>query len=78
MREFRPEPDTSGALQPPNRYPPTAVGVDTREPEPDGRTFVRLPARRSVLMRVLQLAISIPVSAAARALKAAHGLVHRA
>jgi hypothetical protein len=34
MREFRSIPDPSGSLQPPRRYPPTAVGVATPEPEP--------------------------------------------
>lgn len=40
MREFRPVPDPSGALQPPRRDPPTAVGVATPEPEP-------VPSRRT-------------------------------
>ena len=78
MREFRPEPETSGALQPPNRYPPTAVGVDTPAPEPDGREFVRLPAKRSLFARALRLAIGIPVVGLALAFKRARGLVHRA
>ena len=32
--EFIPETQTSGALVPPGRRPPTAVGVETPEPEP--------------------------------------------
>ena len=40
MREFRPVPDPSGALQPPRRNPPTAVGVAMPEPEP-------VPSRRT-------------------------------
>ena len=32
--EFIPETQTRGALVPPGRLPPTAVGVQTPEPEP--------------------------------------------
>jgi hypothetical protein len=32
--DFTPETQTGGALEPPRRVPPTAVGVMTPEPEP--------------------------------------------
>lgn len=65
MREFRPVPDPSGALQPPRRDPPTAVGLLTPEPEPvpSGRTrFAGLwGANPSVLADVLRGIIGMPV-----------------
>jgi hypothetical protein len=42
MREFQPVPDPSGSLRPPDRWPPTAVGTETPEPEPESAP----PARR--------------------------------
>jgi hypothetical protein len=44
MREFQPVPDPSGSLQPPDRWPPTAVGTETPEPEPESAP----PARRGL------------------------------
>lgn len=35
--DFLPEPEPSGALAPPRRYPPTAIAVET--PPPPGRMF---------------------------------------
>jgi hypothetical protein len=65
MGEFRPVPDPSGARQPPRRYPPTAVGVETPEPEPvpSRRTrFARLWASNpSVLSDALRGIIEVPV-----------------
>ena len=36
--DFLPEPEPSGALAPPRRYPPTAIAVET-PPPPPGRMF---------------------------------------
>ena len=33
----RPQPEPRGALVPPRRYPPTAIGTDTPEPPPPHR-----------------------------------------
>ena len=78
MREFSPIPDPSGALQPPNRYPPTAVGVDTPEPDPAPAPFRRARQRHSFLRRVLNLAVGVPVYGAVLAVRALRGLIHRA
>ena len=59
MREFRPVPDPSGALQPPDRWPPTAVGTATPDPEP--RPFSRV-RRRSLLHRLVEGALGVSVS----------------
>lgn len=64
MREFRPIPDPSGSLQPPNRRPPTAVGAETPEPELPPRPRAeprRRPRRRPKLEAVLDVVLGIPV-----------------
>ena len=60
MREFRPIPDPSGSLQPPNRRPPTAVGAETPEPELPPRPLAE-PRRRTKLEAVLDVVLGIPV-----------------
>ncbi|HEX2091877.1 MAG TPA: hypothetical protein VHG28_05710 [Longimicrobiaceae bacterium] len=71
MREFLPIPDPSGSLQPPRRYPPTAVGVETPEPEPRLRTrFARIWASEpSLLADVLRFIFVAPARVASRAWK---------
>lgn len=62
---FHPIPQTSGALGPPDRHPPTAVGVATPPPPPNRGRIVRATpagpfrrAIRSALGGVRQLAAS--------------------
>jgi hypothetical protein len=61
MREFQPIPDPSGALQPPDRWPPTAVGAETPMPEPEpsrqGASLSRSHRMRRAVLRVL---VAIP------------------
>jgi hypothetical protein len=74
MSRFRPIPDPSGALQPPNRYPPTAVGVGTPEPDPRPAPPRRRAARGSLVTRVARGMVRIPLRAvniAARAVRRA-------
>lgn len=62
MREFRPVPDPSGSLQPPNRRPPTAVGAETPEPEPrpSPTSPRRGRRRRGRLAALLESTLAIP------------------
>lgn len=81
MTEFRPVPDPAGALDPPRRFPPTAVGAATPEPDPE-REPVRArarPARRgkSPLMSVLQVAIALPLVGLALGVRAVRQLVRQ-
>jgi hypothetical protein len=52
--EYVPEPLPGGSLGPPRRYPPTAVGVMTPEPEPapfarrSGTYYLLAPVLRAV------------------------------
>lgn len=64
MREFRPIPDPSGSLQPPNRRPPTAVGAETPEPELPPRPRPaprRRPQKHPRLEAVLDVVLGIPL-----------------
>ena len=63
MREFRPIPDPSGALEPPDRRPPTAVGAATPEPDPAPvpRRPVQRRAKRPRLEAVLDVVLGIPL-----------------
>jgi hypothetical protein len=64
-QEFRPEPDPSGALQPPDRVPPTAVGAGTpsaaSEPDPESRPSVRLRRIPSPALIMLKLVVALPL-----------------
>jgi hypothetical protein len=62
--EFTPEPEPSGSLEPPKRYPPTAVGTGTPNPDPEGESAAPPRARRrlpSSAMIMLQLLVAVPV-----------------
>jgi hypothetical protein len=61
MRDFEPIPDPSGALQPPNRLPPTAVGTETPEPEPFRRSSAVRSRPTSLLGSVLEAVLAVPV-----------------
>jgi hypothetical protein len=61
MREFQPIPDPGGALQPPNRRPPTAVGVETPDPEPAPRPSVPARQAQSLLESVLEVVLAVPI-----------------
>ncbi len=56
--DFTPETQSSGALEPPRRLPPTAVGVMTPEPEPaphsHHRSHARIPSPGEVLRPVFR------------------------
>lgn len=56
--DFTPETQPSGALEPPRRVPPTAVGVMTPEPEPGPHSHhhsrARVPSPAEVLRPVLR------------------------
>ena len=56
--DFTPEPQASGALEPPRRLPPTAVGVMTPEPEPrpysHHQSQARIPSPAEVLRPVFR------------------------
>ena len=56
--DFTPETEPSGALVPPNRLPPTAVGVMTPEPEPapyaHHNSHARIPSPGEVLRPVIR------------------------
>ena len=56
MRSFEPVPDPRGALRPPGRLPPTAVGVGTPEPPRRGpRSQGGVGRRPRILMICLKL-----------------------
>lgn len=75
MTEFKPIPDPAGSLEPPRRYPPTAVGAAT-PPEPPRRPVTaRAKARPSKLALALQLALILPLLGAKVAVRAAKKLV---
>ncbi len=63
MRDFEPVPDPSGALQPPNRLPPTAVGAATPDPDPRPAPRPSIPAvpKRSGLEKVLEAVLLVPL-----------------
>ena len=63
MAEFEPIPDPSGALQPPNRRPPTAVGAEASgpDPRPAPRPSVPLRPRASFLKRAAEVVLAVPV-----------------
>ena len=69
--EIIPETQTSGALVPPGRRPPTAIAVQTPEPEPAPyarhHSFARIPSPAEVL-RPLARAVVGAQREAARAL----------
>ena len=69
--EFIPETQTSGALVPPGRLPPTAIAVETPEPEPAPyarhHSSARIPSPAEVL-RPLARAVAGALREAARAL----------
>ncbi|HEY7566263.1 MAG TPA: hypothetical protein VH762_01720 [Gemmatimonadaceae bacterium] len=46
-----PQPEPSGALVPPRKYPPTAVAMST--PPPPERLFPRVTSQRPVLYRFI-------------------------
>ena len=56
--DLTPETQTSGALEPPRRLPPTAVGVMTPEPEPapysHHHSRARVPSPGEVLRPVFR------------------------
>jgi hypothetical protein len=66
MREFRPIPDPAGALQPPNRRPPTAVATATPEPNraPGAAGRPVRPKLTSVLLDSLAGFVAVPVALA--------------
>ena len=80
-QEFRPEPDPSGALQPPDRVPPTAVGAGTPspegEPELDPRAAVRLRRFPSPALIILRLVIALPLFGFELGRRAVRRLVRR-
>ena len=64
MREFRPIPDPAGALQPPNRRPPTAVATATPEPNRAPRA-AELASRRKLTAALLDFFagfIAVPIA----------------
>jgi len=65
MRDFAPIPDPSGALQPPNRRPPTAVGADASGPAPRPAPRPSIPHREppSRLERALEVVLAVPLLA---------------
>jgi len=56
--DFTPETQPGGALEPPRRLPPTAVGVMTPEPEPGPsshhQAHTRIPSPAEVLRPVFR------------------------
>lgn len=70
MPEFRPIPDPSGSLQPPNRRPPTAVGAAAPVPEPHpsrpshsrhrtrGRSGIEIAVRAALLVPISVLKLT--------------------
>ncbi|HEX8673826.1 MAG TPA: hypothetical protein VF710_18155 [Longimicrobium sp.] len=71
--DFTPETEPSGALVPPTRLPPTAVGVMTPEPEPAPHAHYNSHARIPSPAEVLRPAIR----AVAGALRAAAKVLER-
>lgn len=74
MREFEPVPQPSGSLEPPRRFPPTAVGVETPEPEPQPRAargFAQRPLRH--LETALRMTIGLGLAVAGAALRTLSG-----
>jgi len=72
-RDFEPVPDPAGSLEPPRRYPPTAVGAATPLPEPQPRRVtgsIYFRGHDSALARAAKLAIALPVTGAIVAGKA--------
>ena len=63
MQQSEPVPEPSGALQPPNRLPPTAIGAATPDPDPRPapRPSIPVPSRPSRLEQVLEAVLLIPV-----------------
>lgn len=61
MTEREPVPQPAGSLVPPPRYPPTAVGAATPEPEPSGhpmRSLAAQPRRASIGRRLATAALA--------------------
>lgn len=56
--DFTPETQSSGALEPPRRPPPTALGVMTPDPEPGSHSHhhsqARIPSPAEVLRPVFR------------------------
>jgi len=78
MTEFKPIPDPAGALEPPRRYPPTAVGAATPAPEPLPRPGQsrRSSIRPAVLKLALLAAVGVPLLAVKLVVRAGLRLVH--
>lgn len=80
-REFTPEPEPSGSLEPPKRYPPTAVGTGTPNPDPDGEDAAPARGRRrrlpSSAMIMLQLLVAVPVLGFRLGRSVVRRLIHR-
>jgi hypothetical protein len=71
MPRFAPIPDPSGSLDPPRRFPPTALATATPEPEPQrSHTATRATNRISALQVAVRVVEEVVRSVA--------GTVHRA
>ena len=64
--DYRPEPEPGGALVPPTRHPPTAVGIAT-PPPPRPPRALPAPRRRGGLFALLGAVIDTTLDAADRA-----------
>lgn len=75
MDEYQPETDPSGAMDPPQRKPPTAVaaaGGSGSEGEPRGHAIVRVAAKPNWLGRALNKAFDVLDEAADTVAEALH------
>ena len=57
--EYVPQTQASGALDPPRRPPPTAVGTSALLPEPVSGPVRWLPARRNPLSEAVEVALNV-------------------
>ena len=66
MPEFQPIPDPSGALGPPDRYPPTAVATEAPVPPEKPRHGARIKKPPLLRALLLPLALAFGVARAVR------------
>ena len=78
-REFRPEPDPAGSLQPPNRVPPTAIGAATPpQPEPEPEPVrVRRRQLASPALTMIRLLLGVPMLGLKLGARVVRGLSRR-